>query len=138
MKSSYYYAPPIIMLIGLWIASCGNALYKGHILLFIIEQLIFLVVLVKYKYIYYPYISTLCISNSAIERRILGIVHTSLDRSTIHISYLTINKTKFVVFSAHKLEHYWEGSVAEMARKHEAIMYPITNKLLSDFPEFFQ
>lgn len=137
MNKCYYYASPLFLLVGYWTASCGVSLYYGHITLFIVEFIIFLVIMVKKDAIFYPYVSALCISDTAIERQIFGVVHTTLSREGINVRYLMINGTKFVVFSQDEMEHYWAGSVAALARKHRAIMYPVMEKMLTDFPTLF-
>ena len=121
----------------IWSFFCGRALLDKRIIGFIVWSIVLAIVMVRHYHIYFPYISTLHITDKVIERRILGIKHTALPRERVCVAPLHINHTIFAVFTLEKLEHYSERDIMELGWRHKAIMYPITKEMVADFPDMF-
>lgn len=86
---------------------------------------------------FFPFLCKLNITPDNIALTLFGKELCILSRKGLHRSSIHIGKTPFIVFSSITVPDRELRTLAALRRQKKAIIYPITDDMRRDFPEWF-
>ena len=86
----------------------------------------------------YPFFAKLIISDTHVEKAAAGYSFARLSRDHLQVSIRQIRRRQFIVFSSVPTAHLLLPDIRKAVQKGKAIMYPVTDQMREDFPQFFQ
>lgn len=86
---------------------------------------------------FFPFFCKLNINSENITLTLFGKELCVLSRKDLHRSSIHIGKTPFIVFSSVTMPDQELRTLATLRRQKKAIIYPITDDMKCDFPDWF-
>lgn len=86
---------------------------------------------------YYPFLGALRISDDEVVRTFCFIPIVRIQREAMDCRTLKIDGVEFAVFSRYSLDYADESTAKALAKHRDAILFPLSNRMREDFPEYF-